>query len=284
MLSTLKEHQMVLLELLQEFDRVCKKHDIPYMLFAGSALGAVRHHGFIPWDDDLDVALLREDYDRLMGLDISEWNDAYYLQREYSDHWPMHFSKLRKNNTACLEKYHPKDPQIHQGIYMDVFPIDNAADQKWIRKLQFLASKVVLAKSFWRRGYDTASFAKKAAMLLSAVLPLSLFRNMVMMRKCGQSGFVHSFLGGSVNYQKGIFQREWFLDTTQMPFEDLMVPVSAHYHELLTMQYGDYMTPPPEEDRKCKIHAILVDTERNYTEYAHYRDGMKFDVYTRSIR
>ena len=76
-MATLKEHQAVLLELLVEFDRVCKKHNIHYMLFAGSALGAVRHHGFIPWDDDLDVALLREDYDRLMSLNQSEWNNSY---------------------------------------------------------------------------------------------------------------------------------------------------------------------------------------------------------------
>ena len=112
-MSTLKEHQAILLELLIEFDRVCQKHNIKYILFAGSALGAVRHQGFIPWDDDLDVALLREDYERLMKLDPDEWNKTYYMQCEYSDHWPIHFSKLRKNNTTCLEKYHPKDNETH---------------------------------------------------------------------------------------------------------------------------------------------------------------------------
>ena len=95
-MASLKEHQEVLLELLKEFDRVCRKNNIKYILFAGTALGAVRHHGFIPWDDDLDVALLRSDYEKLMSLDSTEWNDAYYLQREYSEHWPMYFSKLRK--------------------------------------------------------------------------------------------------------------------------------------------------------------------------------------------
>ena len=170
-MSTLKEHQEVLLELLTEFDRVCRKNNIKYMLFAGSSLGAVRHQGFIPWDDDLDVALLREDYDRLMKLDPTEWNEAYYMQCEYSEHWPLHFSKLRKNSTTCLEKYHPKDNQIHQGIYIDVFPIDNASDNALIRKIQFYASKIVQARSFWQRGYDTDSIIKKTVMVLSNIMP-----------------------------------------------------------------------------------------------------------------
>ncbi len=283
-MATLKEHQEVLLELLKEFDRVCKENDIKYMLFAGSALGAVRHKGFIPWDDDLDIALLREDYDKLMKVPAEAWGASYYMQKEYSAHWPVHFSKLRKNNTTCLEKYHPKDTQIHQGIYIDVFPIDNASDNSFIRKIQFLASKIVQAKSFRRRGYETASALKKAVMLLSAVLPLKLFHNIVTLRGNKASESVHSFLGGSIRYGKGIFERKWITETVTVQFEDMSVPVSAHYDALLTRQYGDYMTLPPEEDRKCKVHAILVDTERNYTEYEHYRDGMTFDVLTRSIR
>jgi lipopolysaccharide cholinephosphotransferase len=283
-MASLKEHQEVLLELLTEFDRVCRKHDIKYILFAGSALGAVRHKGFIPWDDDLDVAILREDYDRLMSIQSSEWGSAYYLQCEYSDHWPVHFSKLRKNNTTCLEKYHPKDNQIHQGIYIDIFPIDNASDKPFIRKLQFIASKVILAKSFFNRGYETKSVIKKIAMTLSFICPLKLFHNIVTMRGSAKSAVVHSFLGGTVNYKKGIFERRWLTDTIELPFETLLVPVSLNCHELLTMQYGDYMTLPPEEERKCKVHAILVDTEKSYTEYEHYRDGMTFEVLTRSIR
>ena len=283
-MASLKEHQKVLLELLKEFDRVCRKNDIKYMLFAGSMLGAVRHQGFIPWDDDLDVALLRTDYDKLMRLDPAEWNEAYYLQREYSDHWPMYFSKLRKNNTTCLEKYHPKDTRIHQGIYIDVFPIDNASDHSFVRKMQYIASRFVIAKSFSKRGYETHSIVKKAVIALSRVMPLRPLLSLVRLRKKSDSVEVHSFLGGSSKYEKSVFEREWLTNIIEVPFESLTVPVSKYYHDLLTMQYGDYMTLPAEEDRKCKVHAILVDTQKNYTEYEHYRDGMTFDVLTRSIR
>jgi lipopolysaccharide cholinephosphotransferase len=258
-MSTLKEHQAILLELLIEFDRVCKKHDIKYVLFAGSALGAVRHQGFIPWDDDLDVALLREDYDRLMKLNPSEWDKKYYMQCEYSDHWPIHFSKLRKNNTTCLEKYHPKDGEIHQGIYIDIFPIDNASNNPIVRKMQFYASKIVQAKSFFKRGYETSSIVKKTVMILSSILPLKPFLKIVKMYQIKNSKYVHSFLGGSVNFKKGVFERRWIFEAIDMPFESITIPVSLHYHELLTMQYGDYMTLPPEDKRENRHQIGVLD-------------------------
>lgn len=283
-MSTLKEHQSVLLELLIEFDRVCKKNNIKYILFAGSALGAVRHQGFIPWDDDLDVALLREDYDKLMSLNAAEWDDKYYMQCEFSNHWPLHFSKLRKNNTTCLEKFHPKDNKMHQGIYIDVFPIDNASNNEFVRKIQFLASRVVIAKTKYAQGYETNSLLKKVVMNVGRLLPLHPFYKLATLKNNKDTQMVHSFFGGSIRYAKGFFFRKWFEETIELPFEKIMIPISKEYHEMLSMQYGDYMVLPPEQERKQKIHAILVDIEKNYSEYEHYRDGMIFDTYTRSIR
>ena len=117
-----REHQLALLTLLKEFDRVCRLVGVKYTLFAGTLLGSVRHKGFIPWDDDLDVMMLREDYDKFLSQ-AGKYLDStvFFLQKEFTEHWPMFFSKLRLNGTACIEKYHPKDPDIHQGIYIDIF-------------------------------------------------------------------------------------------------------------------------------------------------------------------
>ncbi len=283
-MSTLQEHQAVLLELLEEFDRICKKHAIPYTLFAGSALGAVRHGGFIPWDDDLDVAMLREHYEHFLKVAAVETRPEFCLQGEFSDSWPMHFSKLRKNHTTCLEKYHPKIQGIHQGIYMDIFPMDNAADYEPLRRIQYLAARVVHGKTMFRRGYETDSTLKKVFMQLCRLLPMKPFHDLALQRGKGTSRCVHAFFGGSIHYAKGIYPREWLCEVQPIAFESMTVSISRHYDALLRAMYGDYMTLPPEEDRKCKVHAILVDTEKNYTEYEGYRDGMTFDVYTRSIR
>lgn len=283
-MTNLKAHQAVLLELLQEFDRVCKEHNIEYMLFAGSALGAVRHSGIIPWDDDVDVAMLRSDYELFLKIAPTSLNTKYYLQAELSAHWPLPFSKLRKNNTTCLEKYHPKDREIHQGIYIDIFPVDNASDNALVRKLQFLSSKVVLAKALDARGYETDSKLKKVFMVACKLLPMKPFVRITQLRSAGKSERVHSFLGGTSSYSKGVYQRKWFTETVLKDFGGNQYPVSADYDELLTVLYGEYMVMPNEDERKIKKHALLVDTERDYTEYENYRDGMKFDVYTRSIR
>ena len=276
-------HRGVLLELLHEFDRVCKKHNILYVVFCGTAIGAVRHNGFIPWDDDLDVSMLRCDYEKFLKIAPKELKSEYFLQAEYSEHWPMSFSKLRKNNTTYLEKYHPKDSKIHQGIYIDIFPSDNASDNKLIRKLQFYASRVTLAKALYKRGYETDSKVKKVFMAFCNLLPNTPFHKFAMQKNKKESKYVHTFLACTSKYKKGIYKRVWFTETIKMQFENMIVPVSAHYNDLLTTMYGDYMRIPSEEERKIKVHAILIDTERNYAEYEHYRDGMTFDVYTRNI-
>ncbi len=282
--ATVAQHQAVLYELLVEFDRICRIHQIPYTLFAGTALGAVRHSGFIPWDDDADVLMLREDYDRFLAVAGKELDGRYFLQAEYSEHWPMGWSKLRKNNTTCLEKYFPKDPEVHQGIYIDIFPCDNASDNLLMRKLQFLSSRVMVAKSLYARGYETDSLLKKVFMQGCRILPGAPFRALALQRGNRDSELVHTFFGGTRTDKSSVFPRKWFAECEDVKFGEHEFRISSHYDALLTTLYGDYMTIPEEKDRACKVHAILVDPEKNYTEYAHYRDNMKFEVYTRSIR
>ena len=111
----INEHQAVMLEMLTDVDEICKKYNIKYQLFAGSLLGAVRHKGFIPWDDDLDIVILRPEYERFLRIAPSELDaEKYFLQKEFSEHWPMFFTKLRKNGTACIERQVPKDKLMHQ--------------------------------------------------------------------------------------------------------------------------------------------------------------------------
>lgn len=281
---THQSHQRMLLVILKEFDRVCKELGIPYVLFAGTMLGAVRHKGFIPWDDDLDVMMLREDYDRfLREADGVLDREKFFLQKEFSEHWPMFFSKLRLNGTTCLEKYHPRDKRVHQGIYIDIFPCDASLKTEVGRRLQFMASKVVIAKSLHKRGYDTDSKKKKLLMMLCKALPMKPF---LALTKCGSSSseMVHSFLGGASKYKKNIYPRVYFKERLEMEFEDGCYPVSAENDSLLRMLYGDYMTLPSPEERQCKQHAILIDLDHSYEIYENYRDGMTFDIHTRSIR
>lgn len=281
---SLAELHKALYSMLQEFHRVCQELNITYFLFAGTLLGAVRHKGFIPWDDDLDVLMPRKDYERLLkeGPNILD-KERFFLQGEFSEHFPMFFSKLRMNGTTCLEKYHPKDNKCHQGIYIDIFPCDNAYDSKLGRIFQFACSKVVIAKGLYKRGYDSTNILKKILMFVCRPLPIGFFHNIVKgPEKTGK--FVHSYLGAASKMGKSTFPASFFAEREEALFEEDSFFVPRQYDAVLKVLYGDYMAIPPEGDRKCKEHSILVDLTRSYEEYESYRDGMKFEMLTKSIR
>lgn len=283
--TQVRAHQMLLLEMLKDIDAVCKKHRISYQLFAGTALGAVRHHGFIPWDDDVDIIMPRSEYERFFREAAKDFDGTlYFVQREHSAHWPMPYSKLRRNNTTCIEKYHPKDLKTHQGVYVDIFPCDNLSDRALMRKIQFCASKIVIAKSLYARGYETHSVIKKLFMQVCRVLPRKGLEALCMRKKDKKSQMVHTFFGAGSKYEKNIFPRTWITQSVEMRFEDRAFPVSACYDELLTKLYGDYHTPPDLKDRKCKEHVAILDLEHSYAEHLSELHNMQFDVLTRSIR
>ncbi len=283
--NVLRQHQLLMLSMLKELDRICKKHNIKYMLFAGSMLGAVRHKGFIPWDDDLDVVMLRDEYEKFLLVAEKELDkQTYFLQKENSPHWHMHFSKLRKNNTACIERYIPKDSETHMGIYIDIFPCDNLSDSKILRKMQFFSSKVVIAKSLDKRGYLTDSKVKKMFQFFCKALPSKPFSAFAKNKGKNKTQMVHTFFGGSSAYLKAIYPRKWLENTILMQFEDSEFPVSEFYDELLTTLYGEYMTPLPESQRGKKVHAEIIDLENSYEKYKDEQKNMKFEEYSRSIR
>jgi lipopolysaccharide cholinephosphotransferase len=278
------EHKQALIVILKEFDRVCKMIGVPYILFAGSMLGAVRHQGFIPWDDDIDVLMLRKDYERLLSEAHNFLNaEKFFLQKEFSEHWPLFFSKLRLNNTACIEKYHPKDPKIHQGVYIDIFPCDNAAGTELGRRIQFFASKVVIAKALDRRGYVTGSKKKKAFIGVCRLLPMKPFWRVVT-RGRDDSRLVHSFFAAASKYSRNIYPREYIGQTVSAAFEDGEYPISKHYDSLLKILYGDYMQLPPPEQRVIKQHAVLIDLNNSYEMYPDYHKDIDFEVLTQSVR
>ena len=281
--EVLVQQQKVLLELLGTFDCVCKKHEIKYQLFAGSALGAIRHQGIIPWDDDLDVVMLRKDYERFLEVAPKELDEKYYLQAEFSDHWPMFFSKLRKNNTTFLERQQPKDKQMHQGIYIDIFPCDNLSDNSLIRYLQFFASKIIIAKSLDQRGYLTNSFIKKCFIFICKLLPSQPFIHFVQMKNKDTKD-VHTFFGAAHSYKKNIYPKIWFNESIEVTFNDYKTYVTKYYDELLTKLYNEYMIEPSEEEKVCKVHGEIIDVNKSYTEYLELQKDLKFENYTRSIR
>ncbi|NQZ59778.1 MAG: LicD family protein, partial [Lentisphaeraceae bacterium] len=125
--ETLRKAQLIMLDMLIEFDAICKKHKLQYWLDSGTLLGAVRHQGFIPWDDDIDLSMPIEDYQRFLELAPGELSSEIFLQNTQTDKdFKFDYTKLRSNKASIVE-FHEKDRQInyHQGVFVDIFPMLN---------------------------------------------------------------------------------------------------------------------------------------------------------------
>jgi lipopolysaccharide cholinephosphotransferase len=252
-----------LMDAFAEFDRVCRAQDISYYLSGGSLLGAVRHQGIIPWDDDVDVCLLRPDYERFVEDAPAELKDQYFLQTTKSDpDYFQCFAKLRVSGTRFVEAS-AIDCDIHHGAYIDIFPLDNVPESQALRWLHAglcrLLQTMVLARGKYR---DLSPMKNCVAKVLRAFLqPIPFPTLMGWLQAAAQLSHNHdstyvTIIGGPWAYRRECAPRRYFKDRAELNFGGHSAPVPAMWHEYLTYLWGDYMTPPPE-DEKGKWHSVV---------------------------
>lgn len=262
--------QSKLLEIIEDFDKICNKNDIVYYLMGGSALGAVRHEGFIPWDDDFDVFMDEENYTKFLSIAEDELNnDKYFLQRENSSDWPMFFTKIRMKGTTFIENDY-ESSSIHQGIFIDIFCLVNMYQSGLLSRFQFFSARYLTAQRFALRGYK---HNKKSMNLILFLLKLTYSKKvskylLSFIRGCSLDKSVmcaHFF--GKAPYSKSFFDRRYLGEKRLMKFENLSLPVPMEVEKYLEKRFGDYMSLPSEAERIFDIHAIIVDLDKDYTTY-----------------
>ena len=165
--TDIKSLQKKILEITIYLDKFCKKHNIIYYLMGGSALGALRHKGFIPWDDDLDVFMTYDNYIKFIDTAKKHLDTKhFYLQEENTEEWSMFFTKLRMNGTTFIEE-DTQDNNMHKGVYIDIMCLNNVSENKIYRYFQYFSALLLTAQTIDKRGYKTnKNFKKKLAMLL----------------------------------------------------------------------------------------------------------------------
>lgn len=267
----LKDLQNVELEILLEVDRICKKNNIKYFLVSGTLLGAIRHKGFIPWDDDIDVCMSLKDYKKFCKVSKKELDSDFFLQNyetDYTNRWP---AKMRKNNTTAIEKGF-ENSIIHQGIWIDIFPIIGVKNNdKWIKKATKRSdfAKKLLRKRFGANSkFKELSFDKK----LLRFVPFDFIRMIVKITlstifKSHEKYEFCTYLWGDSKISAR-FRSDVFDDLCDVEFEGCLFPAPKKWDKYLQQVYGDYMTPPPPENRNGGCHSIaIIDTKSNYTNY-----------------
>ena len=257
--KSLRQAQLAQLLLAKETKKICEKHNLNYFLLAGSALGAVRHKGFIPWDDDLDIGMLREDYDKFMEYAKEELPKTIFMQTwDTDENYALPFLKLRLEGTKFVER-NTKDVDLHKGIYIDIFPFDNVPADEQAQKKQAKETsfywKCLLAKNHYVL-WDDKDWKKKS------IYRLVRMATSVMSKKQIQAKIDAQML--AYNGQKTKKKRLWLETTEIVRFEDDYFPIPKAYDAYLKSLYGDYMKLPPEDQRENR-HNICEFDLGNYT-------------------
>lgn len=253
----LRNIQLTQLEIMKEIDRLCNKHDITYFLCAGTALGAIRHKGFIPWDDDLDIMCPRKDYKKLIEVMRKELSKDYWLQCYATDeHYWQPFAKVRKLGTVYKEKGMEQIEDAKCGIWVDIFPLDYAEKKgsfklKWKR---FWVKVISFSLRVTEFGLENGSFSRRYAPVIAILrcFPPNLLKKWQEDLMCGNEENVEWFVNLASTYEvdKETYPLEWFAEGVETPFEDSTFIIPKGYHEYLSQLYGDYMELPPLEKRR----------------------------------
>ena len=259
-----------ILEIAVDFDKFCAENDIEYCLMGGSALGAKRHGGFIPWDDDLDVFMTPDNYEKFRKL-FSECGDKtkYYLQEWGAFDGMVTISKIRVNNTTYIEEI-LEDYDMHHGIYMDIFILHTCPSNKIAQLHQCLWGKYVIMKGLAARGYNRRGGFLGFALKLMKLFPESFLvkygLKQVYKYRNKDTGYYCNFLGKAV-FKNAIYKREWFDNPVYAPFEKVQLKIPENIHDFLVFRFGDYMKTPSKDRIKWEQHAKMWDTENDFRKY-----------------
>lgn len=262
--------QSKILDIFKVFLSVCEKLDLKYYMFAGTAIGTLREEGFIPWDDDLDVAMPRDDYEIFIKEAQKYLPQNIFLQTYKTEkNFPRNFAKLRDSNTTFIESG-MKDLKINHGVFLDIFPLDTYPELKELPKIFRIKEK------FYKYATLCALDDKTSYKIR---LRNKVFRFFGFHKRTDKSlqkfeKFVFELKGKPKYYtnslfinKETLFDIEWFADGVSATFEGLQVIVPAEYDKYLTNKYDNWRERPPLEQQKSHHLTTIIDLDKPYTEY-----------------
>lgn len=268
---SVKAVQDKILEIMKFIDKVCRKNDITYFIMGGTALGAIRHGGFIPWDDDLDIFMTPGEYERFKSA-FSILNHPNFVIQEWKtvDKF-LEYAKVRMNGTTLIEHNFRDRKDLHHGVYVDIMILHKVPNNKFIQKKIYYQSKFVTLLGLSERNWKPKTKFQSVALYLMKFLPKKSLANWsyknIYKYDSLKEDFKWAYWITPASFYKGLFDEEFFQDPIDVDFEDTQLLGSKHIREYLSARYGDYMKLPPKDQQIAAVHAEIFDPNKDYKEY-----------------
>lgn len=264
--------QQLLYRLMKAFHEICEENHLYYVIFGGTMLGAVRHQGMIPWDDDIDVCMPRKDYEAFCKIVESRYNEKYVVKHYPQENYIYDFAKFCLKD-SCLIEYTLRKPLSKLMLYLDVFPVDGYPPEKQEKehfdKLRFYhkargyaCCRAIASHTWWKKPYVIVKYFRY---LPYRIIGYRYFleKSILERQKYAFDDCEYVAMQGAGWNEKGKLLKKTFLDRRLYQFGDLQVWGIADYDEHLTRLYGDYMTPPPESKR-ISNHSYKLYVKKEY--------------------
>lgn len=271
--NELKQLQEIEINILKEVIKICEKYNLKYFAIGGTCLGAIRHKGFIPWDDDIDIGMPRKDYEKFIEMAEGELPKNLFLQNYKTEaDYTLNFTKIRDCNTTFIEKP-TQNLNINHGIFIDIFPLDGVKEVNKLYKIDrfFIRS---LTRIIALKLIPEYKLPYKIANIVRFILkPINLYKLHILIDKILEKNdydkcdYITNGLG-----EWGIREtvpKKYFSNGCKIKFEEILINVPYEYDKYLTNVYGDYMTPPVKEKQVTHHETIAINTRESYKKYTN---------------